>query len=271
MKASFFTTRSIKIIHTTEIKYMSQQDNKRYFWLKLKDDFFNTEDIKIILSQQNGERYVVFWQKLLLKAITSNEVGVLRYKESIPYTPEMLSSILDTDIDTVRSSLSLFTNMGMISVLEDGAFWVEEATKMVGSETKGAIRKRAIRAKNKQNLLIECQKSGTLSQKRPPEIEKEIELDKKNIKKKTDKITEKKKALNHENLLFTDKEKQALYASYKAHELTTILDKLSEYKYTSGKKYKSDYGTIRLWVAKSCGLHNPISMSKLKDKGDSNE
>ena len=135
---------------------MAKTDRQRYFWLKLKDDFFNSDDIKILLSQKNGEKYVIFWQKLLLKAITSKEVGVLKYKDQLPYTPEMLSTILDTDIDTVKSAMDIFVKLGMVGILPDGAFWLQEAEAMVGGETKGAERKRLYRANKGQN---------------PPEIE----------------------------------------------------------------------------------------------------
>ena len=155
---------------------LSQIDNKRYYWLQLKSDFFNSDDIKMVLAQKNGEKYVIFWQKLLLKAITASEVGVLKYKESIPYTPEMLSTITDTDIDTVKASMDIFVKLGMVGILPDGSFWLEEAQKMVGSETHGAKRKRAIRAQKRPKIegVGHC---PPLSQNCPQELELELDIE----------------------------------------------------------------------------------------------
>jgi predicted phage replisome organizer len=121
----------------------------RYFWLKLKDDFFNSDDIKVVMSQTNGAEYVIFWQKLLLKAITRQEIGLLRYRENIPYTPELLSTITDTNIDVVKGALTLFQKLGMIELLDNGDIWIEAANYLVGSESQAASRMRKMRERNK--------------------------------------------------------------------------------------------------------------------------
>ena len=118
---------------------------KRYFWLKFKEDFFNSDDIKVIMAQENGSEYVIFWMKLLLKSISGTEIGLLRYKENIPYTPELLSTVTDTNIDIVKGALTLFQKLGMIEIMENGDMWVEHANALVGSETDSAIRMRRIR------------------------------------------------------------------------------------------------------------------------------
>ena len=135
---------------------------KRFFWLKLHHDFFNRDEIRIIESQPNGKDYIIFYLKLMLKSINDN--GKLLFKDTIPYTPEMLASITNTSIDTVRVAIDAFAKLGLITVLDDGALFMQEVQKLVGSETPDAERKRIARAKqNAQPKLPITDKKRTLS------------------------------------------------------------------------------------------------------------
>ena len=57
------------------------------------DNFFEGEEIKVVESHRNGDKYIVFWLKLLLKAISQDQVGLLRFKNDMPYSPDLLSTI----------------------------------------------------------------------------------------------------------------------------------------------------------------------------------
>jgi predicted phage replisome organizer len=165
--------------------------SKKYYWLRLQANFFQSDDIKLILSQKDGAEYVIFWQKLLLKSITSTEPGVLKYKDSIPYTPDMLATVTDTNISVVKSALTLFKNLGMLEIKEDGEIWIEEASKFIGSESESAGRVRKFREKEKVKALqcnadvtqsntsvTNCNNSVTQSKSKSIDIELDIELDK---------------------------------------------------------------------------------------------
>lgn len=155
---------------------------KRYFWLKLHQDFFNRDEIRIIESQPNGKDYIIFYLKLMLKSINDN--GRLLFRDTIPYTPEMLASITQTSVDTVRVAIDAFTKLGLITLLDDGALFMQEVQKLVGSETPDAERMRLKRAEEKAQpkLPIEnkartnsehCSKNVTLENK-------SLELEKRN-------------------------------------------------------------------------------------------
>ena len=85
-------------------------------WLELPQNFFEDKDIKIILSKEDGDKYVIFWLKLLLSAVDNSEPGILKYKPDIPYTPDILSTITDTNISVVRSALQLFERLKMLEI-----------------------------------------------------------------------------------------------------------------------------------------------------------
>ena len=121
---------------------------KRYFWLRLKEDFFDAEEIRFIEKQENGTEYIVFWQKLLLLAIKQREPGILHFKDQIPYDDEILSSVTNTNIDITRVALNLFQRLEMIEIRENGDIWIEAVNDLIGSETDAAGRMRRMRAQN---------------------------------------------------------------------------------------------------------------------------
>ena len=75
---------------------MSDQ-KKRFYWLKLKRDFFKRHDIRIIESMPNGKEYILFYLKLLCESVDHD--GNLRFSDQIPYSEDMLSTITDTNVD----------------------------------------------------------------------------------------------------------------------------------------------------------------------------
>ena len=139
-------------------------DNK-FYWLKLHRNFFKRHDIRIIEEMPNGKDYILFYLKLLLESV--DHEGSLRFSDTIPYNESMLSVVTNTNVDIVRSAMKIFIELGMISILDDKTIYMDEVSKMIGSETKWAEKKRLQRAKedNVPKLSSNC----------PTEIEKELE------------------------------------------------------------------------------------------------
>lgn len=142
--------------------------DKKYYWLKLKRDFFKRHDIRIIEEMPNGKEYILFYLKLLLESI--DHEGCLRFNDTIPYNEQMLSVITNTNIDVVRSAMKMFNELNMIDICDDQTIYMAEVKKLIGSETKWAEKKRIQRAKE-DNVPL-------LSSKCPTEIEKDKELEK---------------------------------------------------------------------------------------------
>lgn len=143
-------------------------DSKKYYWLKLKRDFFKRHDIRIIEEMPNGKDYLLFYLKLLLESV--DHEGSLRFSDTIPYNEQMLSVITNTNVDIVKSAMNLFIELKMIEVLDDKTIYMIEVEKHIGSESSWAEKKRLQRAK-KDNVPL-------LSSECPTEIEKEEEKDK---------------------------------------------------------------------------------------------
>ena len=130
---------------------------KKYYWLKLKRDFFKRHDIRIIESMPNGKEYVLFYLKLMMEAIDHN--GALRFSDTIPYNEQMLSVITDTNIDIVRSAMKILRELNLVEMMDDSTLYVTETEKLIGSETEWAEKKRIYRGQCPHNVLALSDKS----------------------------------------------------------------------------------------------------------------
>jgi predicted phage replisome organizer len=143
---------------------------KKFYWLKLKRDFFKRHDIRIIEEMPNGKEYILFYLKLLLESI--DHEGALRFSDTVPYNEQMLSVITNTNIDVVRSAMKMFIELNMIEVFDDKTIYMAEVNKLIGSETSVAERVRKHRENQK---LLQCNTSVT---KCNTEIDTDKEIDK---------------------------------------------------------------------------------------------
>ena len=155
-------------------------EQKKYYWLKLKRDFFKRHDIRIIEEMPNGKDYILFYLKMLLESI--DHEGELRFSETIPYNEQMLSVITNTNIDIVKSAMKIFIELNMIEILDDSTIYMAEVLKLTGSETATAGRMRKSRERKKalpkcNNVTNECDNVTKCYTEIEKELEKEKELD----------------------------------------------------------------------------------------------
>jgi len=151
-----------------------------YYWVKLPTSFFDSQDVRMIENMDNGDRYVVFWLKLLLLAVQQDEIGILRYKPDIPYDVDILAAVTNTDVDIVRSAMGIFSKVGLIQIMENNDIWIEAIHRMVGSITDAAIRMRKLRERRKKEIEDKTEHSEQCyveKSREELEIEKEIDID----------------------------------------------------------------------------------------------
>ena len=125
----------------------------KYYWLKLKRDFFKRHDIRIIESMDNGKDYILFYLKLLCESV--DHEGNLRFSDQIPYNESMLATITNTNVDIVRAAIKIFHQLGMMDIMDDGTYFMSEVEKMIGSaaDNDNANRQRRFRERQKQLAL----------------------------------------------------------------------------------------------------------------------
>lgn len=155
--------------------------NKRYYWLKLKEDFFEDDTIQWLEEQENGKEYVIFYLKLALKSL-DGDGKLIRYvgETLLPYDVKALAKLTNTSPDTVAVAMKTFIDIGLVSRLEGGEIYMNQIQEMVGSETRAAESMRRLRAKEKAQKQLENNNGNNVTESYPEllEIEREIELDK---------------------------------------------------------------------------------------------
>lgn len=234
--------------------------NKRYYWLKLKEDFFENDDIKLIESLPNGKDYIIFYLKLLCKSLKND--GILRYKNIIPYTPEMFSSITNTNIDIVNGALEKFKALNMVDILDDGALYMSEVQNMIGSETNWAKIKREQR-KELDIVQLSSKQCPDKIENCPTEIEKDKEKDKeKEIEKeesfpdKSENPTPKPKIKKisfgeYQHIKLTQEQYDKLCEDYGENFIKDYIRKMDEWLQIKGKNPYKDFNlALRNWLNK---------------------
>lgn len=113
--------------------------NKRYYWLKLKNDFFEGDEINWLEEQENGAVYILFYLKLCLRSLRSDGVLMRRVgKMEIPYDTKKLADITGTPLPAAETAMALLTSAGLVEVQENGALFMPQMEDMTGSETERA-------------------------------------------------------------------------------------------------------------------------------------
>lgn len=148
-------------------------DNKKYYYLRLKDNFFDSDELKILESMKDGYLYSNILLKLYLRSLKND--GKLVVNDRIPYNVEMLASVTGHQIGTVKQALSIFKDLGLIDVLENGAIYMLDIQNFIGRGSSEADRKREYRQRIETDRTNVQTKVREISEKSPPEIEIELE------------------------------------------------------------------------------------------------
>ncbi len=130
-------------------------DNRKYYYLKLKEGFFESDEIKILESMKDGYMYSNILLKLYLKSLRNE--GRLMYRNVIPYTPEILATLVGHQVGTVEKALETFRKLELIEVLDNGAIYMMDIQNYIGKSSTEADRQREYynRVKNEKALLGE--------------------------------------------------------------------------------------------------------------------
>ena len=219
-------------------------DNRKYYYLKLKENYFDDDSIVLLESMQDGVLYSNILLKLYLKSLKHG--GRLQLDEDIPYTAQMLATITRQQIGTVERALQIFLKLGLVEVLDSGTFYMSNIELLIGQSSTEAERKRAARLQNKA-LSAPRTNGGHLSDIRPPEIE--IELEKEiEIEKEREGETGHPAAYGrYNNVILTDTELSGLKTEL-PDKWEYYIDRLSCHIASTGKQYHSHAATIYKWA-----------------------
>ncbi|HFI0501004.1 TPA: phage replisome organizer N-terminal domain-containing protein [Streptococcus suis] len=146
-------------------------DNKKYYYLKLKDNFFESDEAIILESMPDGYIYSNILLKLYLRSLKNN--GVLMFNDLIPYNAQMLATITRHHVGVIEKAIQIFQQLRLIEILDNGAIYMTNIQNFVGKSSTDADRKRA-----EYNKIKRVGEISTIeTDKTPPEIEKDINKD----------------------------------------------------------------------------------------------
>ena len=136
---------------------------KRFFWLKLKEDFFDEKYIKALRRLPQGDSLTVVYLKMQLKSLKTE--GFLRYEGLLPNGIAELAMVLDEDESVVELAVNALIKFGVVERWDDETLYMKAMQQMIGSECDSAHRVRNYRA-------LQCNSHVT---KRNTEIDIDIE------------------------------------------------------------------------------------------------
>lgn len=148
-------------------------DNKKYYYLRLVDNFYDRDEMIMLESMPDGYMYSNILLKLYLRSL-KNE-GKLLFNDRIPYNSTMLANITRFPVGVIEKALKIFLELGLIEILDNGAIYMLDIQDFIGKSTTEADRKRNYRKRIEDEKLKLGQMSGQISDKSTPETEQEIE------------------------------------------------------------------------------------------------
>lgn len=179
-------------------------------WIKLKTTMFDDEKIRLIQAAPESDAILVIWIRLLVLAGKTNDDGLIYIQRNMPYTDEMLATLFNKPVNTVRLALTTLGNFNMIDLGSDGVLAISNWEKHQNIEGMEKVREqnrlRKQRQREKQKMLSDSEGQSRDSHATDTDKELDTETDKdiKNIYTeyfetfwlKYPKKTQKKKALD---------------------------------------------------------------------------
>ena len=159
---------------------------KRYYWLRLKDDFFKQKEIKKLRKIAGGDTYVIIYLKMQLLSV-QNE-GKLFFEGIEEDICEELALELDEDVENVKVTFMYLKNYKLIEEIQPDEFLISKVPELIGSESASTQRMRDLRTRQKAIEASHCdadvtpvKQAATVMQRECSveiDIEKDIDIEK---------------------------------------------------------------------------------------------
>lgn len=148
---------------------------KKYYWLKLEQNYLTSPKIKKLRKIAGGDTYTIIYLKMQLLSIEKG--GIIDYEGIEPTFEEELSLILDEEVDNVKVTLSFLASQGLIYSSDDNSFLLPEAADRIGTESESKARVQAYRERQKGLKSVTCNKNVTECNASVTESNTDIDID----------------------------------------------------------------------------------------------
>lgn len=218
---------------------------KKYYWLKLKNNFFSQPKIKKLRKIAGGDTYTIIYLKMQLYSLEDD--GKLYFDGIEENFVEEMALKIDEDPENVGVTIQFLIAQGLMILCDDNEYLMTETQESIGSESDSAQRVRA----HRERKALHCNDTVTLCN-----TEKEIEIEKENrdrVRDKTDsKISYQLIADTFNDICksfdrverISDSRKEDIDAACKKFsfsQIRTAFIKAENSKFLKGKESKGDY------------------------------
>ncbi len=146
-------------------------ENKKYFYLKLKDSFFSSEEMLVLESLPDGLIYQNIYLRMCLLSLKND--GALTFKNMLPYDLKMLATVLRIDIAKMKLALEMFEELGLVTKTDNEVLFMSDIQTLIGKSSTEAERIASYRKR-----IAGCTKGVQMLQDCTPELKTDTELKK---------------------------------------------------------------------------------------------
>ena len=151
-------------------------DNKQYYYIKLKADYFDSDEMIVLESMPDGYKYSNILLKFILRSL-KNE-GKLMFNNKIPFNSTMLSQVTKHSVGDIEKAVRIFEDLNLIEILTNGAIYINNIQEYIGKSSTEADRKRIYRHRINEDKKQLGHLSENCPDINPPELEIELKLEK---------------------------------------------------------------------------------------------
>lgn len=257
-------------------------EGKRFYWLKLHDDFFDSKRIKKLRRMAGGDTYTIIYLKLQLLAMKTE--GILKWTGLESDAAEELALDLDEDADNVKMTLTYLLHCGLAETSDNVSFFFPYAVSNTGSEGEDALRKRVQRARQKiektDNVPLLADNVRTLSgqchtEKDNREKSKIIESDSRSsgdfaaattTDGKENMQTVGNGGFGRGVVHLTEAQKAKLRETLGAEMFGVYVGRLADFILEKGARVHNHYQTILKWWAEDSSSERPKTVRKTRER-----
>lgn len=165
---------------------------KRYYWLKLKTNFFDSKEMLRLRSIAGGDTYTIIYLKMLLLSLKTD--GLLEYDGVDATQDEEIALLLRESLDNVKLTIAFLKRVGLLEVVNKNDFFLNQVPVLTGSEAESTVRSQKCRQLKREAVeqiegdekTLQCNANATLMQQKcnARERDKSIEKESKSKRKR---------------------------------------------------------------------------------------
>jgi len=123
---------------------------KRYYWFKFKEGFFDDIKIKKLRRLAGGDTYTIIYLKMMLKSLKTG--GFLEFVGIEENLPKEIALEIDEDEENVSIAFKYLMSVGLIEEVDEKKVMLAEVIENTGSDSDKGLMMKRLRARRKSEV-----------------------------------------------------------------------------------------------------------------------